>query len=64
MSQPNVGSMPQDYWSWLDDDTLKPLGICEGYAEACDKAPGNSHWILSRDSLTALRDAATKELEA
>lgn len=50
---------------WTGDD-LVPLGICEDFNEAADKAeqkPRNHVWIFRRDDLEMLRDQINEELE-
>lgn len=65
MIEHNVASMPEDWWMWTGDD-LVPLGICEDFNEAADKAeqkPRNHVWIFRRDDLEMLRDQINEELE-
>ncbi len=61
-TEPNVSDMPQDFWAWLDTMELKPLGICESYDEAFEKAPGNTHWVFTRQGLQEMREHINKEL--
>lgn len=61
----NVSSMPFDWWGWTGDELI-PLGICEDYYEALDKAeskPRNFVWIFNRDELEVLRDNINEELK-
>ncbi len=65
MIEHNVASMPEDWWMWTGDD-LVPLGICEDFNDAADKAeqkPMNHVWIFRRDELEMLRDQINEELE-
>jgi hypothetical protein len=55
--------MPQDWWSWTDTGVLVPLGICEDFNAADEKAPGNSHWLFNRDTLTEFKQEIERELQ-
>ena len=58
------GEEPEDYWAWTGD-TLIPLGICEDFDEADDRAGriGTlAHWIFSRESLTEFVEQAQEKL--
>lgn len=60
----NVSSMPTDWLAW-SGDIPEPLGICEDFDEACEKAdklPYPVHWVFSRESLVAFVEDAQKEL--
>lgn len=61
----NAGDMPQDYWAWTDEGKLIPLGICEDFDEASEradtKAPSN-HWIFSRQGLEEFKAEILREL--
>ena len=64
MIEHNVASMPEDWWMWTGDG-LVPLGICEDFNEAADKAeqkPRNHVWIFSRGGLEMLRAQINEEL--
>jgi hypothetical protein len=59
-----MSDMPTDWWAW-DGDSLCPLGVCEDFDEASDKADALHtpvHWIFSRESLTTMQLTITKEL--
>lgn len=61
----NVADMPEDWWSWTGDELI-PLGICEDFMEATDKADAtgrNYVWLHSRNSLTILQEQINKELK-
>ena len=60
----NVSRIPTDWWAWTGD-ALIPLGICEDFDEADDRAGriGTlAHWIFSRESLTEFVEQAQEEL--
>ena len=59
-----VSSMPTDWWAWTGDQLI-PLGICEDFDEADERASkiGTlAHWIFSRESLDAFVKQAEREL--
>lgn len=58
----NVSDMPADYWAWTDEGKLIPLGICEGFDEADERAPGNTHWIFTREMLQQFRAEIAREI--
>ena len=65
MTTPNVADMPQDYWTWADSGELIPLGICEDYAEAFERAEAKSprsHWVFSRQGLEDFKAEILREL--
>ena len=65
MTTPNVADTPQDYWAWVDDGTLVPLGICKDYAEAFERAEAKcpaSHWVFSRQGLEEFKAEILREL--
>jgi len=45
------------YYAWVDDNSVHPLGECEDFSEADDKAPMGTHWIFDRDDLVILKEA-------
>lgn len=53
MSECNVADMPQDYWMWHESGKLLPLGTCEDFGEACERADkhGQAVWIFSHQGL-------------
>jgi len=61
----NASDMPQDYWAWTDTGKLIPLGICEDFDEASEradaKAPSN-HWIFNRQGLEEFKAEILREL--
>jgi hypothetical protein len=57
----NVSDMPQDWYAFCDD-RIVPLGICEDFDEADSKAPGQTHWLFSRDSLKDFISQAQEQL--
>lgn len=60
----NVPSMPTDWWAWTGD-ALIPLGVCEdfdGADERAGKIATLAHWIFSRESLAEFVEQARKEL--
>ena len=61
----NVADMPTDWWAW-NGDILEPLGICEDFDQACeraDKLPYPVHWVFSRESLSEFVKDAQQELQ-
>lgn len=65
----NVADMPQDFWSWQDTGKLVPLGICDGYDVAFERADqlagvGCSHWVFSRAGLEEFQQELHRELPA
>jgi hypothetical protein len=62
-TESNVAEMPTDYWGWTGD-SLVPLGICEDFHEACEKAETkpNFVWIFSREWLAEFVREAREEL--
>ena len=65
MNTQNVSDMPTDWWAWTGDELI-PLGICEdfdGADERASKIGKLAHWIFSRVSLTTFVEQARKELE-
>lgn len=63
MSITNASDMPQDWWAW-SDDKLVPLGVCDGFDEADEKAPERTHWLFNRATLEDMVDKAARELQA
>ena len=61
MTEPNVSSMPQDYWAWTDEE-LVPLGICQDFDEAYEREPPNTHWIFTRQGLEEFYEEIKREL--
>lgn len=51
-----------EYYALLDTEELMPLGFCKDFSEADEKAPGNTHWIFSRDGLVKLQEELKREL--
>ena len=65
MKVKTASDMPQDYWAWVDDGTLVPLGICENYIEAFERAEVKcpcSHWVFSRQGLEDFKAEILREL--
>ena len=65
MTTPNVAEMPQDYWAWADSGGLIPLGVCDDFDEAFEKAETkgpNSHWVFSRQGLEEFKSEVLREL--
>lgn len=61
----NIAEMPQDYWAWDDSGSLIPLGVCEGYDEAFERADvkcPTSHWVFSRQGLEDFKAEILREL--
>ena len=57
--------VPQDYWAWGDDGTLVPLGICDDFDEAFERAETKcpcSHWVFSRQGLEEFKVEILREL--
>ena len=65
-STANVSSMPTDWWT-LHQYAFVPLGICDDFDDADEKAavkyPGNS-WIVDRAELGDMRKEIQGELHA
>ena len=65
MSTLNVSDMPTDRWAWTGD-ALIPLGVCEDFDDADERASkiGTlAHWIFSREALTEFVEQVQKELK-
>lgn len=62
MNSPNVSGMPQDWFAFADDKVV-PLGICEDFDDADSKAPGQTHWLFSRDTLLEFVQQAQEALK-
>ena len=65
MNTQNISDMPTDWWAWTGYELI-PLGICEDFDEADERASKtgkSAHWIFSRVSLTTFVEQARKELE-
>ncbi len=61
----NIAEMPQDYWAWADSGELIPLGACEGYDEAFERAESRcpaTHWVFSRQGLEDFKAEILREL--
>ena len=57
--------MPQDYCAWADSGELIPLGVCEDYAEAFERAEAKCpalHWVFSRQGLEDFKAEILREL--
>lgn len=62
----NAADMPQDYWAWTGD-TLIPLGVCEDFDEAVERAQAEAPMqqlpgLFSRAGLADFVTQATSEL--
>ena len=60
-----IPDMPQDYWAWADSGELIPLGVCEDYDEAFERAETKcptSHWVFSRTGLEDFKAEILREL--
>lgn len=58
MSEINDGDMPTDFWAWMDNGRLAPLGVCDNYTDAFDKAedlPHNYSYVFSRQGLMEMQ---------
>ena len=65
MTTPNVAGMPQDYWAWGDDGALIPLGVCDDFDEAFERAEvkcPTSHWVFDRCGLEELKSEILREI--
>ena len=61
----NTAEMPQDYWAWADSGELIPLGVCDDFDEAFEKAETkcpNSHWVFSRCGLEEFKSELLRGL--
>ena len=61
----NAAEMPQDYWALGYDGALVPLGVCDDFDEAFEKAEtkcSNSHWVFSRYGLEEFKSELLREL--
>ena len=61
----NTAEVPQDYWAWADSGELIPLGVCEDYDEAFERAEvrrPTSHWVFSRQGLEDFKAEILREL--
>lgn len=38
----NIPDLPQDFWAWTDSGELIPLGVCEDFDEAFERADRKS----------------------
>ena len=64
-NEPNVSEMPEDYWGWTGE-RLVPLGVCEDFDEAAERAdsqPRKLVWLFSRECLTELGEQIKEELK-
>ena len=52
----------QDYFAMTDSEEIIPLGVCKNISEAFDREPPNTHWVFSREGLTALYEKIGKLL--
>ena len=65
LEEPNVSGMPTDWWAWTGD-ALIPLGVCEDFDEADERAGeiGTlANWIFSREALMGFVEQAQEELK-
>ena len=65
MSTLNISGMPTDWWAWTGD-ALIPLGVCEDFDEADERAGeiGTlANWIFSREALMELARQTQEELK-
>ena len=61
----NTAEAPQDYWAWADSGKLIPLGVCEDYDEAFERAETKCsilHWVFSRQGLEKFKAEIMREL--
>ena len=61
----NIAEMPQDFWAWGDDGALVPLGVCDDFDEAFERAEVKcpaSHWVFSRTGLEVFKAEILREL--
>ena len=61
----NIAEMPQDFWAWGDDGSLVPLGVCDDFDEAFERAEVKcpaSHWVFSRTGLEVFKAEILREL--
>ena len=64
MNTQNISDMPTDWWAWTGDELI-PLGICDDFDEADERALKKGRpttWIFSRESLNTFVEQARKEL--
>ena len=61
----NIPDLPQDFWAWADSGELIPLGVCEDFDEAFERADRKSpavHWVFSRHELEEFKAEILREL--
>ena len=61
----NIAEMPQDFWAWEDSGELVPLGVCEDFDEAFERAEvkcPTSYWVFSRTGLEVFKAEILREL--
>ena len=51
------------YWAWVDGQTLVPLGGCESFDQADERAPAATTWIFDRDSLLDLQQQIAEQIK-